>query len=151
MKNNLLILLVVLILGMTSCTNYKPYELEQFDKAIVAFLDDSLDKYEKSESGLYFRVFNQGEGEHITPLDAVETFYKGRLINDTIFDQTKDTAISFELQNTIEGWREGFQYFKKNGKGQLIVPPNLGYGKQELKGIPANSILIFDFEIVGVE
>jgi FKBP-type peptidyl-prolyl cis-trans isomerase len=151
MKNNILILLVFLILGVTSCTNYKEYEIEQFDKAIVAFLGDSLDTYEKSESGLYFRVIEEGEGDYITSLDAVETFYKGRLINDTIFDQTKDTAISFELQNTIEGWREGFQYFKKNGKGQLIVPPNLGYGKQELKGIPANSILIFDFEIIGVE
>jgi FKBP-type peptidyl-prolyl cis-trans isomerase len=151
MKNKVLILIATIVLGITSCTNYKEYELEQFDKAIVAFLADSLDQYEKSESGLYFRVIEEGEGDYITSLDAVETFYKGRLINDTIFDQTKDTAISFELQNTIEGWREGFQYFKKNGKGQLIVPPNLGYGKQELKGIPTNSILIFDFEIVGVE
>ena len=151
MRNNILILLAIIGFGITSCTNYKEYELDQFDKAIVEFLGDSLDKYEKSESGLYFKIINEGEGENISPLDAVETFYRGRLLNDSTFDQTVDSARTFELPKMIEGWREGFQYFKNKGKGQIIVPPNLGYGKQELKGIPANSILIFDFEIVGVE
>lgn len=143
--------MAILCFGIVSCTNYKEHELAQFDKAIITYLADSLDKYEKSESGLYYRVLNEGEGPNITPLDAVETFYRGRLINDSTFDQTTDTTRTFELQNMIEGWREGFQYFKNKGKGQLIIPPNLGYGKQDRNTIPGNSILIFEFEIISVE
>ena len=56
----------------------------------------------------------------------------------------------------IKGWDEGVALLKTGSKATLYIPSPMAYGAQSRpggganpKGIPANSILLFDVELVG--
>ena len=145
------ITLLSLSLLLFSCGKYTERELDAFNEEIDTYLADSLADFKKSESGLRYKIINEGEGEFVKPLDQVTVKYSGRLLaNDSLFH---DTTLNFNMRVSIDGFKEGFSYFKKNGKGQLVIPPNLAYGKQAIQplGIPKNACLVYEFEILDVE
>ncbi|HBC82092.1 MAG TPA: FKBP-type peptidyl-prolyl cis-trans isomerase FkpA, partial [Escherichia sp.] len=51
----------------------------------------------------------------------------------------------------IPGWTEGLKNIKKGGKIKLVIPPALAYGKTGVPGIPANSTLVFDVELLDIK
>lgn len=112
-----------------------------------------LDKEEgvvKTPSGLAYKVIEQGKGEAPKENSQVAIKYTGTLINGKVFDKSGDVPVTFSLDNTIEGFREGLQKFNKGGKGKLYIPAKLGYANNPLPGIPPNSTLIFDVELADV-
>ena len=48
----------------------------------------------------------------------------------------------------IPGWEEGIMTMKKGEKRMLIIPSGLAYGTEGSGPIPANSVLLFDVELV---
>jgi peptidylprolyl isomerase len=50
----------------------------------------------------------------------------------------------------IEGWEQGLPGMKAGGVRKLVIPAELGYGDQSRGEIPANSVLIFDVELLSV-
>jgi FKBP-type peptidyl-prolyl cis-trans isomerase len=70
-----------------------------------------------------------------------------------------DTPFSFQPGvNLIPGWTEGVLQMKEGERALLHVPAQLGYGSQSMGSknggsfyIPANSDLLFDIEILGME
>lgn len=144
----------LLILGLfTACKTYSEDDLTQFDKTIKTYVKKSKLPYQKTESGLYLLIEQEGEGEEtIKFTDKVTFAYEGKLLNGKVFDKrTKDNPVTFETRVLIEGWKEAFAYLKKRGKAKLVVPPQLGYGDEKLSDIPQHSILLFDVEILEVE
>ncbi|AYN24557.1 FKBP-type peptidyl-prolyl cis-trans isomerase [Buchnera aphidicola] len=108
----------------------------------------------KTPSGLLYIVENLGEGEEIKTKNTEFTVhYKGSLINGVEFDSSykRGNPVTLTLKDVILGWQEGLKYIKKGGKIKLIIPPNLGYGSNRINGIPANSILIFDIELLDIK
>lgn len=88
--------------------------------------------------------------------DIVWVHYTGRLENGTQFDSSRDRGepISIVLGQgqVIRGWEEGLQGMHVGEQRQLIIPPKLAYGDQPRGDkIPANSTLIFDVELVGLQ
>ncbi|WP_187308301.1 FKBP-type peptidyl-prolyl cis-trans isomerase [Buchnera aphidicola] len=104
----------------------------------------------KTSSGLLYLVEREGEGEALTNDTKITVHYKGTLINGIEFDNSyrRGQPISLMLKDVILGWQEGLKYIKKGGKIKLVIPPNLAYGKKEVNGIPSNSTLIFDIELL---
>ncbi|WP_224771943.1 FKBP-type peptidyl-prolyl cis-trans isomerase, partial [Citrobacter freundii] len=64
---------------------------------------------------------------------------------------TRGEPLSFRLDGVIPGWTEGLKNIKKGGKIQLVIPPDLAYGKTGVPGIPANSTLVFDVELLDIK
>jgi FKBP-type peptidyl-prolyl cis-trans isomerase FkpA len=108
-------------------------------------------------SGMYYEIISAGAGAAPTVCSYVSVNYKGTLTNGTVFDQTTGTPVAFSLVSLIESWKKGVPLIKKAGKIRLYVPPSLGYGATDQKDqngtvvIPANSILIFDIELLDVQ
>ena len=93
-----------------------------------------------------------GDGEEVQAGDCVAALYYGTLAKDgTKFDGNYDSGkpIEFSLSGVIQGWTEGIPGMKVGGVRRLTIPAAQAYGSQERSGIPANSDLIFEVEIVG--
>jgi len=101
-------------------------------------------------SGLFYKIENSGTGNNPGACSNVTVKYKGMLTNGTVFDQAT-TPVSFNLGMLITGWRNGLPLIKEGGKIILYTPPSLGYGSQANGSIPANSILIFEVELIVVQ
>ena len=107
----------------------------------------------KTESGLLYQVEKEGNGDAPKDSDTVVVNYKGTLIDGTEFDNsyTRGEPLSFRLDGVIPGWTEGLKHVKKGGKIKLVIPPQLAYGKNGVPGIPANSTLVFDVELLDIK
>ncbi|HDG1698683.1 TPA: FKBP-type peptidyl-prolyl cis-trans isomerase [Kluyvera ascorbata] len=106
-----------------------------------------------SKSGLLYKVEKEGTGGAPKDSDTVVVNYKGTLIDGKEFDNsyTRGEPLSFRLDGVIPGWTEGLKNIKKGGKIQLVIPPDLAYGKTGVPGIPANSTLVFDVELLDIK
>lgn len=104
-------------------------------------------------SGLQYQVTTEGKGKSPKATDVVKVHYSGTLIDGTKFDSSYDRGqpAEFPLNGVIRGWTEGLQLMKIGGKNRLFVPSELAYGPQGRPGIPPNSTLIFDVELLEVK
>lgn len=113
---------------------------------------------ELGNSGMFYVIVNPGNNRKPNLCNNVRVRYKGELANGTIFDQTTGTTtVDFPLDRLIEGWRRGIPLIGEEGKIRLFIPPALGYGDQAqidsrtgFVTIPANSLLIFEIDLVRV-
>jgi len=105
---------------------------------------------QRSTSGLYYIINEQGTGTQPTAASNVTVAYKGYFTNGNVFDQSKAEGISFGLNQVIKGWTEGIPYFKTGGSGVLLIPSHLGYGSYNYGPIPGGSVLIFDVKLLSV-
>lgn len=98
-----------------------------------------------------------GTGPAVKAGNTVSVNYVGTLVNGQEFDSTKKSGkpFSFKVQATppevIPGFDSGVVGMKKGGVRKLIIPPLVGYGMRPSGGIPPNSILRFEIELVGVK
>lgn len=106
-------------------------------------------------SGLGYEILKPGTGANPKTTDTVTANYKGSMISGEVFDSTFDTGadgkadpVTFELANVIEGWKEGIQKINKGGRIKLYIPSKLAYGEEGRQGIPPNSALIFEVELI---
>lgn len=106
----------------------------------------------KTCSGLYYQVLSPGADRSPSVCSYVTVNYKGMLTNGTVFDSTAtNSPASFPLITLIEGWKQALPLIKKGGKIRMYLPPSLGYGSSSSGAIPANSILIFEVELLDIQ
>lgn len=102
-------------------------------------------------SGIYYQIITQGTGPAPTATSLVKVNYKGRLMNDQIFDQTTtDPAGPYTLNSLIKGWQIGLPLINEGGNIRLIIPSSLGYGCKGYGPVPSNSVLYFEIDLVDV-
>lgn len=130
-------------------------------KAAVQFLTDNAKKegVQTTRTGLQYKVIREGKGASPTDRSKVSTHYRGRLLNGNVFDESyegkeptdADEPISFGVTQVIDGWTEALKLMKPGARYRLFIPPELAYGEPGRPGIPPNSLLIFDIELVSVQ
>jgi len=104
-------------------------------------------------SGLQYKVLKAGEGESPDDNDVVKVHYTGTLINDTVFDSSRERGepIEFPVNGVIPGWTEALKLMKPGARYMLYIPANLAYGDKTTGPIAAGSTLIFDVELLSFE
>jgi FKBP-type peptidyl-prolyl cis-trans isomerase FklB len=102
-----------------------------------------------TESGLQYKIIQEGSGRSPGPEDQVTVNYRGTLIDGKEFDSSEKRGkpATFKLNAVIKGWSEGLQLMKEGGKAELYIPTSLGYGD---RGPLAHRTLIFDVELLSV-
>jgi len=120
---------------------------------------DFLEKFVKSEgatkteSGLAFKVIQEGTGAYPKAEDTVRVHYHGTLIDGTVFDSSVERGqpVNFPLNRVIRGWTEGLQKVKAGGKVKLVIPPDLAYGDAGAPPkIPGGATLVFEVELLEI-
>lgn len=113
-----------------------------------------IPKVDTAPADLQVTDLREGTGEAVQLNDCITVNYRLFLSdgtpvagNDTF---TSGSPIAFELVQggLIEGWIKGIPGMKVGGMRRLVIPPSLAYGETERSGIPANSTLIFDIELL---
>ncbi|MEL6719655.1 MAG: FKBP-type peptidyl-prolyl cis-trans isomerase [Bacteroidota bacterium] len=120
-----------------------------------AFLAENAQKegVKTLESGLQYLVLTEGQGAIPTAQDRVEVHYHGTLIDGTVFDSSVERGkpATFGVTQVIKGWVEALQLMPAGSKWRLFIPSDLAYGNRGTGGIPPNSVLIFDVELLDIK
>lgn len=102
----------------------------------------------ETASGLQYKVLAPGKGG-AKPTDADVTLinYEGKLTNGTTFDKSEQPT-PMPVKGVVPGFSEALKLMTKGGKYRLWIKPSLGYGAAAKGPIPANSVLVFDVELI---
>ncbi|CAC9976910.1 peptidyl-prolyl cis-trans isomerase A (cyclophilin A) [Flavobacterium sp. CF108] len=112
--------------------------------------------FDKTESGLRYKMIQKGEGKRAEAGKTVSVHYEGSLENGKVFDSSypRKKPIEFKLGvgQVIEGWDEGIALLQVGDKARFVIPSDLAYGPSGAGGvIPPNATLIFDVELMDVK
>lgn len=121
--------------------------------------DDPYADYVTTESGLKYKIIQEGSGATPTPGQNVKTQYTGWLDGfNSIkkFDSSRDRNRPFSFRvgagQVIRGWDEAFLDMKVGERRNIIIPPRLGYGDRGAGGIiPGGATLYFDVELLAIQ
>jgi len=117
---------------------------------IVQYISDNNLTATATGTGLYYTIDVVGSGASPNVNSDVIVAYQGYYTDGTIFDESLQTGIEFNLQGVIQGWTEGIPYFRVGGSGKLLIPSALAYGTQGSGSVPPNSVLIFNIDLIEV-
>jgi FKBP-type peptidyl-prolyl cis-trans isomerase FkpA len=146
-KMNLL-LLGAAVLFFSQCKKEDQAEVDR--QLILEHLASNNITAEEHPSGIFYVITTEGTGTNPGPGAQVTVKYRGYLLNGNTFDQTTGSqTATFSLSDLIPGWQISIPLLKKGGKGTFWIPSELGYGGISLPDIPANSVLVFDIELVN--
>ena len=148
------------------------------DDTIRSYLSkNSITNAVKTSSGLYIVTLTEGQGTPVTAGKQVRLKYVGRFLSNgaqpgssgypaspgnsrypqgTIFDNSADNRSACECavftagSGTVPGFTEGLLLMRKGDRKLLLIPSRLAYGPGGQTGIPPDSALMFDIEVLDV-
>jgi FKBP-type peptidyl-prolyl cis-trans isomerase FkpA len=132
-------------------------EASAIDKYII---DKQLKNVETTASGLRYIITKNGTGKKTSKGKDVSMNYTGMLLNGNKFDSNilpefgHQEPFKFQLGTgrVIKGWDEGILLLNVGTKALLIIPSPLAYGANSPSpNIPANSIMLFEVEVLDTE
>ena len=118
---------------------------------ILQYLIDNKLEAKSTASGIYYIMEKEGTGDaHPDASSSIKAHYHGTLLNGEVFDSSynRGKPLEFPLGRVVKGWQEAIPMLKKGGKGKFIIPSALAYGSRPSGKIPANSVLVFDIELI---
>jgi FKBP-type peptidyl-prolyl cis-trans isomerase len=109
------------------------------------------------EGGLNYETLKAGTGEELTPGHVGVLHYEGKLDDGTVFATSrkdgKPSEFAFGTGRLIKGWERAVPGMKVGEIRRLTIPPALGYGDKDEsdRGVPPNSTLHYEIELLGVK
>lgn len=154
-KFSILLIAAVAVFTGTGCLKNEtcsPKSVSSEAPAIQAYAQTNGIAAVPHTSGLYYEILDPGSGDAPDDNSTIYIRYTGKLLDGTVFDQKTNAAeTGWILGGLIEGWRIGLPLIQEGGHIRLIVPSAMAYGCMPYGGLPGNSILFFDIELVDVQ
>lgn len=108
-----------------------------------------------TESGLVYKFTQLGKGPQPQTGDLMIIHGIGTLEDGKEFWNTRTDGAPYEytlgVDSVIKGFSEGMRFVREGDRIIITMKPDLAYGARERPGIPANSTLTFDYEILAVK
>lgn len=148
------VLLAAAGLVATGCSAKKTYPLTP--EGNTQYLTDNKSKPDvvTLADGLQYRVLAKGDGRGNTPTDGGDLLtvrYTGRLVDGTIFDQTKPgETTQVQAADVLPGWMEALERMKEGDEWELVIPAKLGFGASGSGKVPPGATLIYDLTFVAM-
>ena len=101
----------------------------------------------QTASGVQYRVIKPATGAHPTDTDVALINYEGKLTDGTTFDKSQRPT-PMPVAGVVPGFSEAMKLMPKGSKYRFWIKPSLGYGDKTSGPIPANSVLVFDVEML---
>ena len=107
------------------------------------------------EKGLHYAVLNSGDINSKSPelSDIITAHFHGTLTDGTVFWSSVESnePLTIQLSGLIEGCQKVISLMKVNDKWRVYIDPSMAYGDEGRPGIPSNSILVFDIELLDIQ
>lgn len=116
-------------------------------KLIADYIAKTGKKFQTTASGLYYSIDKPGSGASPKMGETWVVNYRGTFLSGKEFD--KGNASEMPLGQMIPGFNEALTLMKAGGKAIFVIPSTLGYGEQARGPIPANSVLVFELEVLS--
>lgn len=105
-------------------------------------------------SGVQVEDLVVGSGTTVETGMEVSVNYVLKLGDGTVIQDSKQmggAAFTFiaGAGQLIPGWEMGILGMKVGSKRMIVIPPELGYGSQQVGPIPPDSTLIFEIEVIS--
>jgi FKBP-type peptidyl-prolyl cis-trans isomerase len=116
-------------------------------KLIADYVAKTGKAFQSSATGLFYHIEKPGAGVNPKMGETWVVNYRGTFMNGKEFD--KGSSSEMPLGQMIPGFNEALTLLKAGGKGTFVIPSTLGYGDQARGPIPANSVLVFELEVLS--
>jgi FKBP-type peptidyl-prolyl cis-trans isomerase len=122
-------------------------QIAQEPAQIAAFIAKSGKKFQQTASGLNYSIEKPGSGDSPKMGETWVVNYRGTFLSGKEFD--KGSASEMPLGQMIPGFNEALTLMKAGGKATFVIPSTIAYGDQPRGPIPANSVLVFELEVIS--
>lgn len=149
MKKMILFLLPLLLMNCLGTNDANDFD----NSADIEYLEDNANEEGVivTDSGLQYRIMNEGDGEMPDAGSTVRVNYTGWFINGQIFDSTDGRGpAEFAVDEVIDGWTEGLQLMEEGSIYEFVIPSDLAYGNQWVGQIYPGATLRFEVELIEI-
>jgi peptidyl-prolyl cis-trans isomerase A (cyclophilin A) len=148
-------------------------KLNAIKETNVSKFDALKSKATTTKSGLQYQITTKGSGAAVKSTNKATVHYAVYFIDGTLLETSKleiaeaNNKVNIQRKNAnqynpiqatvgpedsmIEGFKEGLRLLSQGDEATLFLPYTLAYGANGVQGIPPQSDLIFEVEVVSVD
>ena len=146
--------LVMSLIVLTGCVQDSP-NVKQIANMKFFIENQAQEGINVIEKGLHYAVLNSGDINSKSPelLDTITAHFHGTLTDGTVFWSSVESnePLTIQLSGLIEGCQKAISLMRVNDKWRVYIDPSMAYGDEGRPGIPSNSILVFDIELLDIQ
>ena len=147
-------ILVMSLIVLTGCIQDSP-NVKQIANMKFFIENQAQEGINVIEKGLHYAVLNYGDINSKSPelSDTITAHFHGTLTDGTVFWSSVESnePLTIQLSGLIEGCQKAISLMKVNDKWRVYIDPSMAYGDEGRPGIPSNSILVFDIELLDIQ
>ena len=145
---------IFLLLFIVACNQDSP-NIKQISN-MQYFIDNEIQEGIYSvEPGLQYSIIQSGDQSTESPLleDTITAHFHGTLTDGSVFWSSIEMGepLKVQLSGLIVGCQKIISMMKTGDEWRVYIDPSMAYGDEGRPGIPSNSLLIFDIELLDIQ